>query len=65
MNNMDIEYFVLLYENFFERQKTLEYGLRVYDLKEQITSLGVQVFELENTIEKMKIVQVISYDVGS
>jgi hypothetical protein len=60
MNNKDLDYFCLLYERFSDR----EGRLRVYDMQDEFNSLGVPVFELENTIEKLKAVQVIGYDVG-
>lgn len=61
INNKDLEYFNLLFERFNSLRIN---SFRVYDMQEDINSLGVPVFEIENTIEKLKSVQVLGYDIG-
>ncbi|MEH6949634.1 hypothetical protein V7068_21855, partial [Bacillus sp. JJ634] len=64
MNNKDLDYFCLLYEHFSNKEVPEYTSLRVHDLKEEFNSLAVPIFECENTIEKLKGVQVIGYDAG-
>ncbi|MGG6362656.1 hypothetical protein ACQ5SI_26275 [Peribacillus frigoritolerans] len=63
MNNKDLENFILLYEKFFNEVEMLR-SLRVHDSRDKFENLGVPVFELENTIEKLKGVLILGYDVG-
>lgn len=63
MNNSDINNFLLVFERFNETNRSVN-SQRVHDLKEEFEGFGVSVFELENTIEKLKSIQVIGYDVG-
>ncbi|MFS0637301.1 hypothetical protein AB1K84_15485 [Mesobacillus foraminis] len=65
MNNIDLEYFMLLFQRFSSlfTSQNLNH-IRVHDMPDEFNSLGVPVFEMENTIEKLKNVQLIGYDVG-
>jgi hypothetical protein len=65
MVNEDITNFIQLYDfvsDNYNREKTL----RIYDLKEDLEESlhSISTFELELTIEKLKNVQALSYDVG-
>ncbi|WP_239614695.1 hypothetical protein [Cohnella mopanensis] len=62
MVDSDLKYFLLIYERFHSR--AFDYEVRVRDTKDEFEQFGYPVFELENTIEKLKSSQAIGYDVG-
>lgn len=61
MVDEDLEYFIALYKKF---RRSHDNKFRVHDMKEEFTNMGFPLFELENTIEKLKNIQVYGYDIG-
>lgn len=68
MNDRDLVNFIRLYQfvqtrpDLLEKQNKLQ--LRTHDIQTDLASLNISIFELELTIEKLKGVQGIGYDVG-
>ncbi|WP_409289644.1 hypothetical protein [Peribacillus sp. SCS-37] len=62
MNNIDISHFFKIYKKFYNPQ-VVKRSFRV-SMDEQFSDLGIDTFELESTIEKLKAVQVLGYDSG-
>ena len=60
MTKNDLENFLILYRAF----STTGGIIRVHDKEKEFLALGVPIFEMENTMEKMKNVQVFGYDIG-
>lgn len=60
LNDMDINYFKFLYRKFNESSQSI----RIHDMQKEIDDSGVNRFELENSIEKLKNIQILGYDVG-
>lgn len=61
INDMDLKNFYFLYKKL-KNSKTV--GFRVYDMNDEFNNFLIPKFELENTIEKLKGLQVLGYDVG-
>jgi hypothetical protein len=68
MNDRDLKNFFTLYKFIKSRPYLMEEHdknqLRTYDIKEDLVSLNIPIFDLELTIEKLKSVQLIGYDMG-
>jgi len=58
----DIDNFVSLYEHFSNEKRSK--GLRIYDMKEELKPLNIHPFQLELTVEKLKAVLLLGFDVG-
>ena len=60
MTKKDLENFLKLYGAFSNSEGII----RVIDKENEFQEFGVPIFEMENTMEKMKNVQVFGYDIG-
>jgi hypothetical protein len=58
----DIDNFVALYEHLSKKKRNKD--LRIYDMKEELMPLKIDPFQLELTVEKLKAVLLLGFDVG-
>jgi len=68
MNDRDLKNFIALYKFVKSRPDLMKEHdkeqLRTHDIQEDLASLNIPIFDLELTIEKLKSVQAIGYDIG-
>jgi hypothetical protein len=68
MNDRDLKNFIALYKFVKSSPDLMEKHdkeqLRTYDIRDDLASLNIPIFNLELTIEKLKSVQAIGYDNG-
>ena len=68
MNDRDLKNFIALYRFVKSRPDLMaqhdKEQLRTHDMHEDLASLNIPIFDLELTIEKLKNVQAIGYDIG-
>lgn len=61
MVDKDLVHFIAIFKQFRSSENK---KFRVHNMKEDFIKMGFPIFELENTIEKLKNIQVYGYDVG-